>query len=171
MLSPDIKWVCFFSLGTTFTTDDRWQHQAGHLYWLLVLASSGVYTLKQYKLVELAWLFFEKLINVVKKLENNFKNAKKKSKVAENFKSCRKVAEQLVVKPKILVWLWWVEVEEIFKNVKVICTLKSLKSANSVSTLKDRLRLVSERVVPQTQATKTTRLFGRHFMAERASIV
>ena len=42
--------------------------------------------------LEISWLFFRKVINVAKKVKNNFKNAKK-------MKSCRKVAEQLVAKP------------------------------------------------------------------------
>ena len=45
-----------------------------------------------YKPVQFSWIFFRKLINVVKKVKHNLKNAKK-------IKTCRKVADQLVAKP------------------------------------------------------------------------
>ena len=62
---------------------------------MVVLNSIGLW---RYKPVELSQLFFRKLINVTKKVKKELKMLKK-SKVAENFKSCRNVAEQLVAKP------------------------------------------------------------------------
>ena len=64
------------------------QHQAGTGNW----ASPGVHTLTQwYKPVEFSWRFFWKLINVAKKVQNNFnQNLPRILKDAENRKSCPK---------------------------------------------------------------------------------